>query len=69
MRTIRCTIEMNMIEGEHFNPQEKQISDKEATKRAVWAFVDLLRQAIEGENDWTLDEDSWVEAKIIKDIT
>lgn len=65
-RVVRCTIEMDLIEGEHFNPSHLPLSNSLATKYAVDAFVDMLHQAIEGENGWTLDQDSWVQAKLLE---
>ena len=44
-RVVECTIQMNMVEGEDFNPFEKEISDAEAIRQAVSSFADTIRRA------------------------
>lgn len=41
-RVIRCTIEMDLIEGEHFNPFNHDISDELAISYAITSFLDNL---------------------------
>ena len=65
MRVVRCTIEMDLVEGEHFNPTDTPSTDEETTYMAVSSFVDTLRQIIEDENP--TDHRVWVQAKIVGD--
>jgi hypothetical protein len=64
-RVVRCTIEMDLVEGDHFPASNL----KDPSDFAVSAFVDMSRQAIEGENGWTLDQDSWVQTRLIEDAS
>lgn len=42
-RVIKCTIEMELIEGEHFNPDGmEQLTDEEAKEAAISSFRDIL---------------------------
>jgi hypothetical protein len=68
-RVVQCTIEMNLVEGEHFNISNMNLSDEDCINAAVASFVDMIQQAVEGENGWTLDQDSWVQAKIVEDVS
>lgn len=62
-RTIRCTIEMELIEGDHFNGLLDKISDEEAIYCAESNFLDMIAVM---EPDTLLD---FVQTKIIEGVS
>lgn len=63
-RIVRCTIEMDMIEGEHFNPTFKDISDLEASGFAISNFLDVINSL---DNMGDLRE--YVQTKIVESVS
>lgn len=61
-RIIRCTIEMELIEGEHFNALLNDLTDAQAEDYAAANFLDMIT-TMEVE-----DVSEYIQTKIIEDI-
>lgn len=63
-RVIKCTIEMELIEGEHFNYPNYNLTDENAIKSASRSFLDMINNI-----DNSGDLEDYVQAKIIEDVS
>lgn len=62
-RIVKCTIEMELIEGEHFNiAGTEPLPDDLAIDLAIGSFVDMINIIDNGGDLY-----DWVQAKIIEE--
>jgi hypothetical protein len=61
-RVIKVYIEMELVEGEHFNSTGTKIPDKVARIAAERSFVSMIADIIEDKNQFRED---WVQSDII----
>lgn len=59
-RIVRCTIEMELVEFEHFNVFEDTLTDDEVIKYAEISFEEMIANG-------GLDLSDWIQSKIIED--
>ena len=64
-RIIRCTIELDLVEGTHFNPNNKEISDEDALNSANRSFCDIVRDIA----DYWVHLYEYIQTKIVEDVS
>lgn len=62
MRTVRCYIEMDLVETHHFNHLEKDLTDDEAIEEAIDSFLDTLMTLHN-----TADLEDYVQGRLISE--
>lgn len=65
-RVVRCTIQMDLIEGHHFNPLDDEVSDEQAIQWAVFSFLDMIGIKEEDDNIGIMD---YVQTKIVEEVS
>lgn len=63
MRTIRTYIELDLVEGKHFNPHNTVLTDIEAREEAGKSFIDWLDSWCQEESKDTINE--YIQTRII----